>query len=115
MDQPLSEVASPKKCIYCGTLLPEGASFCPKCGKETRMKPISLWSAVLAIIVSIFLAPFGLIFAIKYLKRPERVARWLGISCIVLTTVSIILTLVVAKGFISTYYGSLDSLNNPPY
>lgn len=112
METTPTTIAGSNSCAYCSATLPEGANFCPKCGKETAIKKMSLFSIALALAVSLFLAPFGLVFAARYLKRPERNAKVIGILCVVFTAVSIILTLVVAKNFINTYYGSLNSLES---
>ena len=71
---------------------------------------VSVGKQALVYFVSFFLAPFGLAFAFKYLRRPETQPRIVGTVAVLLTILGITAVLLVGTAFTNSFYGSLDTL-----
>ena len=88
-------------------------NFCPQCGVKLKEPPLSISFGRLAFVylISFFLAPFGLVFAFKYLRQPDPKARMVGIVVIILTILAIALTILTANIFTRWEYRYInDSL-----
>ena len=96
-------------CPSCHTAVSASANFCSQCGKKLKEPLLSLSVArqTLIYFVSLFLAPFGLRFAFKYLKQPTAKARAVGIVSVVLTVLAVVLAVVIVWAFFGSLYGSL--------
>lgn len=99
-------------CRVCRAAAPAGANFCPQCGRKLRELPVSTSAARQAVVyaVSFFLAPFGLHFALQYIRQTDRKARMIGVISLALTIAAITLMFVIAKLAFDTLYGSYTSL-----
>ena len=88
-------------CPHCGTAVTPDNIFCPHCGKELKpsQPSVTLFSQLTSYLISIFLPPFGLWPAFRYLKQTDPKARRAGIICIVLTVLSLLTTVLL-----TTYY-----------
>ncbi len=108
------ETISQKQCLKCNTEASEAAYFCYNCGQVIKPRPesTSVSRQILIYLVSFFLAPFGLVFAFKYLSQPDKKSKTIGIISIILTVVSIGAALLVGKTFIDQQYGILQSINS---
>jgi len=108
------EIQSDIICPSCKSTVPAGTYFCSNCGKQLKDKTPSatLSRQIIVYLVSLFLPPFGLYYAWKYLKAGDYESRKIGIIAIVLTIISTIVTLWLAEGFISSIYQSLNEINN---
>ncbi len=100
-------------CRYCRAPIVEEDYFCPNCGKKLKDKPLStsVSKQVLVYIVSALLPPFGLVWAVKYIRQEDSTAksRNIGIAIIVITAISLALNLWLAVGFYNTAIGVFKS------
>lgn len=99
-------------CPVCQFKIQSDWFFCPNCAKELKEKvlEISISKQILIYSVSFFLAPLGLGWGLKYVKSKDNKIKTVGIISIVLTVVSIILMIIVAKNFIDQYAKMLNSI-----
>lgn len=101
------------KCKECGREISDEALACPNCGKPQRNKPpsVSLSRQIIVYLVSLFLPPFGLWYAWKYLKQKDGKSKKIGIAAIILTVISIIFTIWFIEGFVNLINQILNSVN----
>lgn len=106
-------VSFSKHCPACGVEVTETAYFCSNCGKSIRVKPgaTDVWHQILIYLVSFFLAPFGLSYALKYLRQPDRKSKIIGLVSLILTIVAIVtviwLSVWFEKVYMNAQYGGL--------
>jgi uncharacterized membrane protein YqaE (UPF0057 family) len=98
-------------CQSCGAAVQADANFCPVCGKRLKVdtgfvKKIIIYS------VSLFLPPFGLWYAIKYLKQGDYESRKIGIISIILTVISTLATIWLSVGIINSLMQSFSVINS---
>ena len=100
-------------CPICATQITPEWFFCPNCGKELREKPfsVSIGKQIGMYLVSFFLAPIGLHWAVRYLRYKDIKAKRLGLFIIVLTGMSVSITLFTFKKVADTYSKTLQNLN----
>ena len=105
------------KCKECGHEISDEALACPNCGKPQKEKTlsVSLSKQVTVYSVSLFLPPFGLWYAWKYLKDKDGKSRKIGITALVLTIISIIFTVWFAERLVNSINQTLNSLNIDNY
>jgi predicted permease len=86
MDIPVNMV-----CSTCHTAVPPPANFCHNCGKPLRTMPpsTSVSMQIIIYLISFFIAPLGLWYAWKYLKRDDQKSKIIGIVAIALTLVAV--------------------------
>lgn len=101
-----------KSCLFCGRSIPNDASFCPFCGKMIGSKlSTSLSKQILIYSISFFLPPFGLSYAWKYLKQPDKKSRNIGLISIALTIISIIISIVLMEQILNSITKNLNVLS----
>lgn len=90
-------------CPHCKAPAHDTDYFCPACGKKLKDPPLSttLMRQLVVYAIAIFLPPFGLIPAIKYLRGDSQKAKTIGVVAILLTVVVIFLTVVLTMQVIS--------------
>jgi hypothetical protein len=100
-----------KKCPACQAPVAETAYFCPNCGKVLREKPpsTSIWKQIVVYAVSLFAPPFGLWYAWKYLRQPEKISKYIGLTAIILTVISVVITVQIGQQFMNQVDQSLNS------
>ncbi|MFA6364861.1 MAG: zinc ribbon domain-containing protein [Candidatus Paceibacterota bacterium] len=98
-----------KRCLKCNTEVSDDAYFCLHCGESLRDKEIdtSVLKQVRIYLVSFFLAPFGIGYAIKYLKQREEKPKIIGVVALLLTILAI-LTVVYITQKVFEQYSQLD-------
>jgi|SRR3989338_3532414 len=103
-----------KQCPKCKAESSEAAYFCYNCGQSLKPRPesISVSKQILVYFVSFFLAPFGLGYAFKYLKRPDRKSKTIGTISLILTVLAIITVIFTAKTFIEQTYSTINLINS---
>ncbi len=108
------EVQTETICPACKSIISTTAYFCPNCGKQLKDKAPSATFAKQALIyfVSLFLPPFGLWYAWKYIKYGDYTSIKIGTIAIILTIISILATIWLTQGFINSVYQSLNTINN---
>lgn len=100
-------------CPKCNLPVSPVVYFCPNCGTQLKQKlvQISGMKQLGLYLLSFFLAPLGLYFAIKYLKQSDPQTRIVGWIIIVLTFLSISLTFFFVGQFFEKYTVMLDQLS----
>jgi len=75
--------------------------FCFNCGKEIQEKPrvTSLLTQIVLYIGCLLLPPLGIIWGVRYLRYKGRQSKIIGIIAIVLTIISLVVSIVIAKNF----------------
>ncbi|HSW96222.1 MAG TPA: zinc-ribbon domain-containing protein [Candidatus Saccharimonadales bacterium] len=112
MDNPeQSPLQNQLLCPSCYKPITEDEYFCPNCGKKLRDKPVSTSIAkqTLVYLVSFFLPPFGLPWAYKYLKQPDKTSKSIGYVVIGLTILSVIISIWLTLSFINQTNKLLNS------
>ena len=107
------EINPISQCPSCHAVVSEAAYFCSNCGKPLKAQPesISIGRQIVVYLISFFLAPFGLFFAFKYLKHPDKKSRTIGMIIIALTIFAIFITLFTARVFLETIYQNIQIIN----
>jgi len=101
------------KCKECGHEISDEALVCPNCGKPQRDKApaVSLSRQMTVYAVSLFLPPFGLWYAWKYLRQKDQKSKKIGYAAIILTIMSIIVTIWLIEKTVSSINQSLNSVD----
>jgi len=99
-------------CKLCSSECSSDWAFCPKCGKPLKDTPpnTSLGKQLLIYAVSFFLAPFGLVWGISYLRSKDKKARIVGIVAILLTILAIG-SIIGSVSYLTSQYAKI--LNDP--
>lgn len=88
--------------------------FCSNCGKKLHEKPLS--ASVLKqagmYLVSVLLPPFGLWWAVKYLRQGDSTGKKIGIAIIALTVISLALNIWGTIALYDTYSQLLNPYRN---
>jgi uncharacterized membrane protein YqaE (UPF0057 family) len=90
-----------QSCRFCGFPVSENFYFCPGCGKKLIEPPITLLKTLGVYAISIFLPPFGLVPAVKYLLQNNPKSKKVGIVAIILTIISTIIAVWLTMGLIN--------------
>ncbi|OGK08474.1 hypothetical protein A2767_03225 [Candidatus Roizmanbacteria bacterium RIFCSPHIGHO2_01_FULL_35_10] len=97
------------QCSQCKYQINPEWFFCPNCGKELRIKPISFGRQIFIYTVSFFLAPLGLGWGIKYIRSKDNKVRLVGLIAIVLTLISVVLLIATFKNVMDQYSKLLNN------
>ncbi|MFH1896369.1 MAG: zinc ribbon domain-containing protein [bacterium] len=91
------------QCPQCHTTVRPTDYFCYNCGHN--LKPaapsMSFTSQATLYIKSVFVPPFGIFWAIKYLKQTDSKSRMVGIIAVILTVTSFIISIILFKNFVA--------------
>ena len=92
-------------CPYCKGNATSLDFFCPNCGKKLKEKPQSttLTKQLLIYLLSALLPPLGIFPAIKYLRQPDEKSKKIGLTAIILTVISIVITIWLTLGFLNSF------------
>ncbi len=106
-----------KKCKYCKNDLNESWFYCPTCGKGTMEKPpsTSIMKQILIYVVSFCFAPFGLGWAIQYMRSSDKKAKVVGLISLLLTILALLLTAWSVYTVMRYYSTMLDGLSRGKY
>jgi len=79
-------------CPSCSSLIGVPADFCPSCGKNLKVKPLStgMGAQIGLYLVSVLLPPLFLGWTLKYLKSTDPKAKQIGMISLGLTIVTLI-------------------------
>lgn len=102
-------------CDFCHTVNPSTFFFCPNCGKVLRQKPLStsIFKQIWIYFIALFLPPLGLIPGIKYLRQKTYKENLVGLTSIILTVISIVVSIWLALISINKIQTMVnDSLQN---
>jgi ribosomal protein L40E len=113
-DEVQQSAVIPQACPSCKALVPPSAYFCLSCGKKLRDKPpsTSIITQLGVYSLSIFLPPFGLIPAVKYLRQSDTKSRMIGWVAIVLTIVVSVVTIYYSVVIYKEFTALLNSQFN---
>jgi uncharacterized membrane protein YvbJ len=102
-----------KQCPKCKAEIQENVYFCSNCGQplRPRSEDVSVLKQILVYFVSFFLAPFGLGFAFKYLKQPDKKSKTIGIISLVLTFLAIIAVIWLGASYVEQEYSAIKLIN----
>ena len=108
------EIQSEIICPFCKSSIPIATYFCPNCGKQLKDKPpdTTLLKKIVVYAVSLFLPPFGLWYAWKYLKAGDYESRKIGFISIILTAISILAAIWMTLGIVNSITQSLNEINS---
>jgi hypothetical protein len=97
-------------CPKCHTAVRPSDYFCFNCGANLHPKPLStdIATEIMYYAGSILLPPLGFWWGIKYLRQPDAASKRIGILCMVLTTISTI----VSSIWLVNYFNKLNSQVN---
>lgn len=101
-------------CPNCQLPLLSDFYFCPNCGKQVRIKPItiSVGRQIVLYLVSIFLPPAALPFAIRYIRQQNKKTRIVGVVILCLVIGSIAFSLYAYAIFIQQFYSMYTQLGS---
>ena len=91
-----------EKCLKCHVVVRPTDYFCYNCGDNLKPVPPSVsWVNQIALYIkSILIPPFGILWAIKYLRQDSGKSKIVGIAAIILTLTSLIIYSILFKGFV---------------
>jgi len=92
-----------EKCFKCHVAVRLTDYFCYNCGNNLKPVPpsVSLVDQIALYIKSILVPPFGILWAIKYLRQDSGKSKIVGIVAIILTLTSLIICLILFKNFVN--------------
>jgi len=96
----MDEVSS---CSTCHVAVKQADYFCYNCGKNLHPKPLGTSPVTLGKIClgSVFLAPMGLFWGIRYLREKDQKSKIVGIIAIVLTVLVLFMAMQYTVKFIN--------------
>lgn len=76
--------------------------FCPLCGfkNDQKVEILPLSKKIKIYILSLILAPFGVVWFIKYFKNPNSDFRKVGYIALIITTLSFVLSIITIKAYV---------------
>ena len=104
-------------CPTCHLAMQSTWYFCPNCGKQLAEPPvvISIPKQFLIYLVSFFLSPLGLGWALKYIKHPDRKVRIVGAISLFLTFLALGLTFFYINKAMQSYSMMLKGFGEGRY
>lgn len=104
-------------CHTCHLAMQPSWYFCPNCGKQLNEPPlvISIPKQIGVYLVSFFLSPLGLGWAMKYIKHPDRKVRVVGFISLFLTFLALDLTLFYVNKMMQSYSSMLNGVGRGVY
>lgn len=99
-------------CPVCHQTVLRRYYFCPNCGRNLRpdAKGISLLTQIGLYALSLLLPPLGLWPGIKYIMKPNKQAKKVGLIVLALTLVSTIISIRIIFYFAQSYFDQLNSV-----
>jgi len=70
--------------------------------------PLSPTKKIMVCLGSVLLPPLGIIWGIKYLKRPHRSDKLVGLAAIILTIISIVATINLTRSLFNRFNEELN-------
>lgn len=101
-------------CPQCSKEIQPDWKFCPYCGKALIEIPLStsIGKQILIYSISFFLAPLGLGWGLKYIRRKTTKEKIVGWVAIILTILAVLLIILSVAQVMKTYSNILNSLGN---
>ena len=103
-----------EKCLKCHVIVKPTDYFCYNCGNNLKPvpPPISLVGQMTLYIKSTLIPPFGILWAIKYLRQDSGKSKIVGIVAIILTLTSLIISSILFKNFINNVNNQVNEQLN---
>ncbi len=100
-------------CPNCKLSISPEMNFCPQCGKQLRIIPISTSASeqIKVYLICILVPPFGLWYTYKYFKRGDRTGKIIGYITIILTATAIVFLVWLVQSLINTANQTLQGYN----
>ena len=122
MENIISSISTSLTCPVCHQPVTLDFYFCPNCGKNLKEKPLSttvltqLWIYALSIILPMILFTTIRYWpAVKYMKSDNQKAKRIGITAVILTTLSTIfviwMTYITTKQFAQSLNTSIGGIS----
>jgi hypothetical protein len=91
-------------CKYCQGNIDLTEYFCPHCGKKLKDPPLSttLGRQIYIYLFSLLLPPLGIWPAIRYLRQGDEKSKKIGITALILTVISVVVTSWITVGLINS-------------
>ena len=105
-------------CSKCHINVRPSDYYCFNCGNNLKPKPpsISTSAQIILYIKSVLVPPFGIYWAIKYLKQPNRKSKIVGLIAIAVTMIAFIYLIIITNNFIKTINEAVNKqLNSSLY
>ncbi len=99
------------ECPNCHVNVKPTDYFCYNCGNNLKPTPpsINLVDQIMLYVKSLLLPPFGILWAIKYLKQNDEKSKFVGVVAIVITVISFIFTIVIFNSFVKNLNSQMNS------
>ncbi len=99
------------KCPNCHVVIKPTDYFCYNCGTNLKPAPPSttLVDQIILYSKSVLIPPFGVIWAVKYLRQGDDKSKIVGIIAILLTIISLILSIIFFNNFMKSLNTQLNS------
>jgi len=103
-----------EKCSKCHTAVKSTDYFCYNCGNNLRPSPPSLLlvDQIVLYAKSIILPPFGILWSIKYLKQDSDKSKMVGLTAIILTIISLVISIILFNNFIKSVNTQMNNQIN---
>jgi hypothetical protein len=85
--------------------------FCYNCGSNLKPKPPdkTLTRQILVYLGSFLLPPFGIYWAVPYLKQKDAKSKLIGTAAIVITILAFIFVVIWTKNFVNSFNNQLQT------
>jgi len=100
-------------CPNCKREIDDSAKFCPLCGQDLGLAATTLSSSkkIRLYLASFFLSPLGLFWFFKYFKSDETENRYVAYTCLIITLLPLIATVVIGSKYIDALSSSVELYN----
>lgn len=97
-------------CPVCHVAVRPTDFFCYNCGKNLHQAPLSanLNTQIGIYLGSVFLAPMGIIWGLRYLRQPDATSKRIGVTAMALSVITI---LVLTRWLVGTYNAAMNQVN----
>src|SRR5260370_41914957 len=100
-------------CPYCGTLVDQTYAFCPHCGKSLEsLREIGLSKQIYIYLISLFLPPSGVVYAMRYLKSENPQVKRVGLIACILTVISLLMSVWFIFNFVHQFQDAMGKYSN---
>lgn len=90
-------------CPYCKAEVDFQDTFCKQCGKNLKQKNLStsLGTEITVYLVSFLLAPFGIVWGLKYFKENNPRARRIAWGSVIVTAIALLIGFWAVASYLS--------------
>lgn len=100
----MDEVVTPAVCPSCHIVVKSTDYFCSNCGKNLHPVPLrtTVFDQVKLFLGSVFLAPMGIIWGMRYLREKEDKSKIVGVIAMLLSVITLIVAIQYTVNFANT-------------